>query len=333
MRSHIKAVAAVLLAGAVLGAAACGDDDEPAATSGGTTPATSGSTAPAPGTAGEGIDITIADKGFSESRIVAEAYAAALEGQGFDVEVTSLASTEIADQAITGGSIDVYPEYVGTSYLNVLGLAPEDAPAEADAQFQQVAEAYTGRGLTALPPAPFNNGNEVACTQAAVDEYDIVTLSDLGEASPNLVYSANAEHRTRPDGLPLLEREYGVNFRQIRTVDISLRYQPIEDGDADCVYAFGTDPLLGQLPLVVLEDDKGTYTGGVSFRTFPVVNSEFIDGLAPEARTAFEDTLAAVNEAFTAEAVRPLIARVELDREDPDDVAEQFLQGVGIATG
>lgn len=326
MRSHIKGLAAVLLAGAALGAAACGDDDEDGAT-------TAAGTAPATGTAGEGVGVTIADKGFSESRIVAEAYAAALEGQGFDVEVTSLASTEIADQAITGDSIDVYPEYVGTAYLNVLGLAAEDAPAEPEEQFTQVAEAYAGRGLTALPPAPFNNGNEVACTQAAVDEYDIVTLSDLGEASPNLVYSANAEHLTRPDGLPLLEREYGVDFSEIRTVDISLRYRPIEDGDADCVYAFGTDPLLGQLPLVVLEDDKGTYTGGVSFRTFPVVNSAFIDGLAPEARTAFEDSLAAVNESFTAEAIRPLIARVELDREDPDEVAQGFLQGVGIPTG
>jgi len=29
---------------------------------------------------------------------------------------------------------------------------------------------------------------------------------------------------------------------KIRTVDISLRYKPIEDGQANCVYAFGTDP-------------------------------------------------------------------------------------------
>ena len=54
---------------------------------------------------------------------------------------------------------------------------------------------------------------------------------------------------TRPDGLPLLKREYGFNPSKVRTVDISLRYKPIEDGQANCVYAFGTDPKLGQLDL------------------------------------------------------------------------------------
>jgi osmoprotectant transport system substrate-binding protein len=317
VRTRFKAAAAAVLAASVLVVAASGDDDE----SGADTAATQ---------AGAGASLTIADKGFAESRIVAEAYAQALEAQGFDAELTSLASTEIADKAITGGSIDVYPEYVGTAYLNVLGLAPEDAPADAADQFTLVADGYTPRGLTSLPPAPFNNGNEVACTQEAVDQYDITTLSDLGEASANLVYSANAEHLTRPDGLPLLRSQYGVDFKDIRTVDISLRYKPIEDGDADCVYAFGTDPLLGKLPLVVLEDDKGTFTGGVSFQTFPVVNTEWIDSLSPEARTAFTATLASVNEALTAETIRPLIARVEIDKEDPDAVAADFLTAAGI---
>ena len=102
----------------------------------------------------------------------------------------------------------------------------------------------------------------MACTQEAVDQYGMTTLSDLGAASTNLVYSANAEHLTRPDGLPLLKSEYGFNFKEIKTVDISLRYKPIEDGQAHCVYAFGTDPKLGQLDLVLLEDDKGTYSTG-----------------------------------------------------------------------
>jgi osmoprotectant transport system substrate-binding protein len=315
VRSRFIALAAALVLALMLTAAACGDDDA----DGGEGP-------------GTGVSVTVADKGFAESRIVAEAYAQALSAEGFDASVTSLASTEIADRAIRGGSIDLYPEYVGTSYLNVLTLDADEAPAEREAQFELVRDGYAERGLTALTPAPFNNGNEVACTQEAVDEYGIVTLSDLGEASSNLVYSANAEHLNRPDGLPLLQREYGVDFRDVRTVDISLRYRPIEDGQADCVYAFGTDPLLGSLPLVVLEDDKGTYTGGVSFQTFPVVNTEWLDSLDPEAREAFTTTLDTVNAALTAEVIRPLIARVEIDNEDPDVVAGDFLDEAGITS-
>lgn len=307
------ALLALFAIAAVLTVAACGDD---------------GDAASGPG---DGASVTIADKGFSESRIVAEAYAQALDAQGFDADVTSLASTEIADKAVRGGSIDVYPEYVGTAYLNVLKLKAEDAPADPTAQFKLVRDGYADRGLTALTPAPFNNGNEVACTKEAVDRYDITTLSDLGKASPNLVYSANAEHLTRPDGLPLLESQYGVDFKAIRTVDISLRYKPIQDGQAQCVYAFGTDPMLGELPLVVLKDDKGTFTGGVSFRTFPVVNTEWLDSLTPQAKSAFIATLDTVNAAFTAEVIRPLIARVEIEKEDPEDVAAEFLKNAGIA--
>lgn len=317
MRTRTKTALATLVAASLLFAAACGDDGDDAA---GTTAAP-----------GEGISVTISDKGFAESAIVANAYAEALEGQGFDVDVTSLASTEIADKAVRGGSIDIYPEYVGTAFLNVLGLSPDDAPDDPAAQFAQVRDAYVDRGLTALTPAPFNNGNEVACTQEAVDQYDITTLSDLGEASPQLVYSANAEHLTRPDGLPLLKSQYGVDFKDVKTVDISLRYKPIEDGQAQCVYAFGTDPQLGRLPLVVLEDDKGTFTGGVSFRTFPVINAEWWDGLPAPARSAAMATLDTVNAALTAEAIRPPIARVEFDKADPDDVAADFLAEAGIA--
>lgn len=312
-RRLLAAVAAAALAAGLLVAAGCGGDD-----GGGS------------GGAGDGAAVRIADKGFSESFIVAQAYAAALADRGFAPEVRSLGSTEIAIQAVERGDIDVYPEYEGTVFLNVLGRDADAAPDEPDAQFEEIRKGLAGRGLTALPPAPFNNGNEVACTQDAVDRYDITTLSDLGEASPNLVYSANAEHLTRPDGLPLLRRQYGVNFKDVRTVDISLRYKPIEDGQADCVYAFGTDPKLGQLPLVVLEDDKGAYSAGVSFRTFPVVNTVWYDGLSEAQRTELTDTIAAVNEQLTADAIRPLIARVEFDREDPDVVARDFLRETGV---
>jgi osmoprotectant transport system substrate-binding protein len=307
------ALLAALLAVSLLVAAACGDDDDEGSSG-----------------AGDGVAVRIADKGFAESFIVAQAYAQALNARGFDASVTSLASTEIADKAIRDGEIDVYPEYVGTSYQTVLARDAADAPDSRDAQFQEVKTAYEGRGLTALTPAPFNNGNAVACTQEAVDQYSITTLSDLGKASANITYSANAEHLTRPDGLPLLRREYGFNPSDVRTVDISLRYKPIEDGQANCVYAFGTDPKLGQLELVLIEDDKGTYSAGLSYQTFPVVNKAFYDGLTEEQRTAFTDALDQTNAALTQEAIIPLISRVEFDQEDPDAVAAEFLGEAGI---
>jgi len=304
---------AALLAAALLVAAACGDDGDEASTAG----------------PGDGVAVRIADKGFAESFIVAQAYAQALDAQGFQADVTSLASTEIADKAIRDGEIDVYPEYVGTAYATVLGRDGAKAPEGFEAQFEAVRTAYSDRGLVALAPAPFNNANEVACTQEAVDQYNITTLSDLGKASPKLVYSANAEHLTRADGLPLLKSAYGVDFKDIKTVDISLRYKPIEDGQAQCVYAFTTDPQLNELPLVLLEDDKGSFKG-LSFQTFPVVNQAFYDGMTEEQRTSFDETLAAVNAGLTDETIRTLIGRATQDQEDPEVIAQDYLTESGI---
>lgn len=315
LRRLSTALLAVLLAALLLVAAACGDDDDEASNSG----------------PGDGVAVRIADKGFAESFIVAQAYAQALDAQGFDADVTSLASTEIADKAIRDGEIDVYPEYVGTAYATVLGLDGATAPKGFEPQFEEVRTRYEARGLVALPPAPFNNANEVACTQEAVDQYDITTLSDLGTASKNLVYSANAEHLTRADGLPLLKSDYGVDFKSIKTVDISLRYKPIEDGQAQCVYAFTTDPQLNELPLVLLEDDKGAFKG-LSFQTFPVVNKAFYDGLSEEQRTSFDETLAAVNAALDDETIRTLIGRATQDQDDPEVIAADFLSEEGIVT-
>ena len=80
----------------------------------------------------------------------------------------------------------------------------------------------------------------------------------------------------------------------------------------------------------VIEDDKGAYSAGLSYQTFPVVNKAFYDGLTEEQRTSFTDTLDAVNAALKQEAIIPLISRVEFDQEDPEVVAQEFLSEAGI---
>jgi osmoprotectant transport system substrate-binding protein len=302
-----------LLALSLLVAAGCGDDDSSSSASG----------------PGEGVKVTLADKGFAESFIVAQAYSQALAAQGFDTSVKSLGSSEIADKAIRDGEIDVYPEYIGTSWQTILKIQG-DVPTDPTAQFDKVKTEYAARGLTALAPSQFSNGNALACTKEAVDKYHITDMSSLGPVSKNLVYSANAEHLTRPDGLPLLEKAYGIHWKDVKTVDISLRYKPIEDGQADCVYAFGTDPDIGRLGLVLIDDDKGQYAKQLSFQTFPVVNTTFYEGMTEEQRTAFTDTLNKVSAALTQEVIVPLISQVQFDKEDPEVVAAQLLQDAGI---
>lgn len=292
---------AACLAGGVV--AGCGSDD-------------SSSTTPKP-------SVTIANKGFTESNAITEAYKQALEAKGFPVTLKPLASTAVADGAIRKGDIDMYPDYTTTLLTDVLKV--KDPPTDIDAQVTQIREGQAARGLSVLDVAPFNNDNEVACTKDAVDKYSLTNLSSLGAASPELVYSANPEHTTRADGLPLLQKEYGVKFKRVITVDISLRYRPVEDGDADCVYAFGTDPKIAANDLVVLEDDKGKF-GGAPYQGIPVVSTKFLDAAPPE----FAETVNSVSEKLTGDEVRKMNAAIDLDKEDPDVVAGEFLERAGL---
>ncbi len=315
MTTHHRALAILASVAAAATLAACGDD--------GTTSS---------GGVGRGVSVTVADKGFTESAIVANAYADALRAEGFDVKVTSLDSTELAFPAAKTGKVQVYPEYDGTLFLNILKKSPADATGGPDAVLKTVRAAVAKDGVTVLEPTPYNNGNEVACTKDAVAKYGINNLTALGKQSPKLVYSANAEHLTRADGLPLLKKAYGVRFKKVISVTISLRYRPIEDGSAQCVYAFGTDPKLAKLPLELIQDDKGTFSGSVPFRTVPLVNTKWLDGLTAEQKAAVEKALNAVDAGLSQEKIQELNAAVDLDKEDPEDVAAEFVDGLGLGS-
>ena len=268
-------------------------------------------------------DITIASKQFPESEIVTEAYKQALEAKGYKVTHKDLASSAIAMAALEKGDISMYPDYTTTLLTDILGDA--SPPADVDAQVTAMKSGLAAKGVAVLNPAPFNNDNEVACTKAAVDTYKLTNLSSLGAASSKLTYSANPEHTTRKDGLPLLESAYGVKFKRVIKVAISLRYRPIEQKQADCVYAFGTDPQIATNKLIVLSDDKGKFQGA-PYQGIPVVAQSVLD----TAPADFATTINAVSAALTSDAIRGMNAAVTLDKQDPEDVAGEFLANAGL---
>ncbi|WP_304438022.1 glycine betaine ABC transporter substrate-binding protein, partial [Frankia sp. ACN1ag] len=100
---------AVLLAVA-LTAAACGSDSDGGSSSG---------AAGASVSASAGGSLTVADAGFTESKILAEMYAAVLEKAGYKVDRTSVQQTELAQSSLEKGTVDAMPQYVAT-YADLL---------------------------------------------------------------------------------------------------------------------------------------------------------------------------------------------------------------------
>src|SRR5439155_25031091 len=74
------------------------------------------------GESGPGPQITIGTKNFPEQFILGELYKQALEAKGFRVRLKSdIGSSEIVDRALTAGSLDMYPEYIGVALSELAG--------------------------------------------------------------------------------------------------------------------------------------------------------------------------------------------------------------------
>ena len=74
--------------------------------------------------------VKVGSKDFTESLIVSEIYALALENAGYTVERKQNIAGSLVHTAITSGDIDLYPEYTGTGLLSILQLPMNSDPDE-----------------------------------------------------------------------------------------------------------------------------------------------------------------------------------------------------------
>ena len=262
--------------------------------------------------------VRVGSKNFTESFVIAEIYAQALEAAGMAVErLFNLGSTQIAIAAMRRGNIDLYPEYTGTALIDVLHLPPIS---NSHIAFEVVARAFKQRyDIVWLNPSPMNDSQALATTRTIAARYGLATLSDCARAAPRLRLATIQEFLARPDGLPGLQRSYGgFQFGQIRTYDIALKYNALLQGDADVASAFSTDGAIATNDLVVLRDDRHFWS---AYNVAPVVRAQTL-----AARPKIADVLNAVSPRITDRAAQMMNAQVEHNQADPADVAAAFLK-------
>ena len=171
---------------------------------------------------GEGVEggqgqIVIGAANFNESKILANLYAIALEGAGFDPEIKEVTNREVYGPALERGELTVFPEYAGTftEYLNKRQNGP-DAEAVASGDLDETMKALRPlaeqAGLTVLEPSEAADQNAFAVTREFAEENDLQTLSDLADVEGELILGGPPECPTRPFCQPGLEETYGIEF-------------------------------------------------------------------------------------------------------------------------
>jgi osmoprotectant transport system substrate-binding protein len=320
LRALLALVAALALA---LTVAACGgdDDDTSAETTGGETSATLIESNPD----NSGVSLTIGSKNFTEQIVLGEIYSQALAAAGYDVSTDlNLGDEQVALEALKSGDISGYPEYTSTALTSFFKFAPEDVPGDAQQAYEESQDDFTEEGLVSYPPTPFSSANAVGLLTSTADDLGATTISDLKGESQDLTLYGSPECRQRIDCLVGLEDYYGLDFKSFTPIDIGLRYEVLDKGQADLSILFTTDAQLFVEPekYTILEDDKQVLpAGNVIF----IASQEAADEAGPD----FATTIEAVQQNLTLPVMQELNARVDIDKEKPEQAAQEYLQEYG----
>ena len=259
--------------------------------------------------------IVVASKNFTEQDILGEILAQELEARGVPVERRfHLGGTFVCHNALIDGEADVYVEYTGTAYTAILEHPPVSDP---DAVRLAVESEYAERwDLAWGPPLGFENTFALVVRAADADSIGLTTISDLARVAGSFTAGFGPEFMAREDGYPGLAEEYGLEFGDVRQLELGLMYRALEEGEIDVAVANSTDGQIAGLGLVVLRDDLRYFP---PYEAAPVVRRETLERTpaAWEAIQSLEGTL-------DAAAMRELNRRVAVEGEDAAAVVREW---------
>src|SRR3954447_10130720 len=294
-------------------AAGCGSDSNSGSGS------SSGSGAAGTDQPGKGKPaLTIGTKDFTEEFILGNLYQQALQAKGWKVNLKeNIGATEIVDKALTSKKIDAYPEYTGVSLSVVAGKDTLTKSPEETASL--VKDFYEGRGQVVSDVTPFQDTDAIATLKKYAADNDLAEVPDLKKLS-SFTLGARPEFKSRFNGLKGMEKVYGIKNAKFKQVALGLQYPSLDKGDVDTVNVFSTDAQLSSGKYTLLKDPKGVF----GFQNvYFVINKDKYEALGGQ---AFMDVINSVNKLLTNQAMQTMNAAVDLDKQDPGDVAKSFLQ-------
>ncbi|MCX4969655.1 glycine betaine ABC transporter substrate-binding protein [Streptomyces sp. NBC_00654] len=286
-----------------------------------------------PGPAGrgkplKGASLTVTSKNFSENIILGQMIGLVFKAAGAEVlDRTNLPGSISAREAIVKGDADAMYEYTGTAWITYLGHA--EPIVDPRKQWEAVRDEDRKNGVTWLPQSTLNNTYALAISRKNNAKYKLRTLSDvaaLARKDPNAVsICVENEFASRDDGLPGMQKAYGmpVPASHIQKMDAGIIYTQVSTSDS-CLLGevFTTDGRIKAMDLEVLEDDKHFFP---NYNAAPVIHTATFEKY-PE----IAGLLDPVSRKLTTEVAQVLNAKVDVDGEDPHEVAKEWLVAEGF---
>jgi osmoprotectant transport system permease protein len=201
-----------------------------------------------------GSAYVVGAKNFSEQFILAELLAARIAAEGSRVAQREGLGSAIVFEALASGDIDVYVDYSGTIWANVMRRT--DVPGRLAMLAEIRAWLEATHGITMLGSLGFENAYGLAMRRDRAERLGIATIADLAAHAPELTIGGDLEFFARPEW-QALRAAYGLRFASRREFEPTFMYQAVADGQVDVISAFTSDGRIAANELVVLADPAG----------------------------------------------------------------------------
>jgi osmoprotectant transport system permease protein len=200
-----------------------------------------------------GAAYVVGAKNFSEQFILAELMAERIETIGHPAERKQGLGSAVIFRALARDDIDVYVDYSGTLWTNV--LERKDSPGREVMLGELTAALRERYGVTVLGALGFENAYALAMRGARAAETKIATIADLAPLTPRLKLGSDLEFLARPEWTAL-RQAYGLAFAEAKSFNPTFMYRALADGSVDVISAFSSDGRIAAEHLVVLADVK-----------------------------------------------------------------------------
>ena len=266
-------------------------------------------------TASSQTRVSVGSKDFTESALLAEIVAQMLEARGVSVERRFELGGNLPHEAMIAGTLDLYPEYTGTSYTAILQHAPITDPRVV---YEQVKREYAEKfNVEVSAPLGFENTFAILVRGNDARQLNLKTISDAAPHTRTWRAGFGQDFMSRADGYPGFSKAYGLNFAEVREMDLSLTYIALSSRQVDLIAGNSTEGRIAQLDLVQLADDR---------RYFPPYEAVYLvrrDSLTRVPQ--LKDVLDRLANAITTDEMRQLNYEIDANKRDPKEVVRKWL--------
>ncbi len=266
--------------------------------------------------AGSHGHITVGSKDFTESVLLAEIVAQMLESRNIEVERRFDLGGNLSHSALVATQIDLYPEYTGTSFAQILHHPPISDPR---AVYDQVKREYAEQfNVEVSPPLGFENTFAILVRGEEARRLKLKTISDAEQYTPQWRTGFGHDFISRADGYPGFSRTYGLSFVETpREMALDLTYAALASHKVDLIAGNSTDGRIAALDLVQLEDNR---------RYFPPYEAVFLTRKDALARVpALLEVLQKLGGAISTDEMRKLNYEVDGAKRDKKNVIREWL--------